>query len=1004
MINTRQKVKRIDRRISLHASNRLVDQLLSDDILTLIVDHQHILFKNKLSTLKRVYSLERNEEKKSKILNDWIYIASSYCYILFENDLDCCDDLAIEIFTAYYLIAKLVFMNIKSSPVDFNLMNSKDRTNMTILLNKYDDLMSTHRHDYFKKICEKVDLLVPPSDYLTTKTHQSEKSLDLNTLRKSINSPAEFYPQSKHDDEDVDGDGDDDILSTTSSTYNSSDSSANETKSSFPTSIMRSISAESLFSMDPQNVVLLNVQTRNIHSSSRRIFTIDPKSIIDPQYFSTSIIPYLNTDDTIIFFTRSETITGIERYLYNVLTMNNFQNIFWLKGGYHAFKSEFLKNKTAKEIRSPQQLSNRSPPPPIPQTKPILTTTPNMSDTLNRNSPFQPSPSPNDQSLNKSLYPATPNNDINKTTTITTNKNPNQRYSHSYSSLADSKSSVSNESLPQHPIYPSNDNSFRKLTYLNKSVQNLSNENIYNSIQNKNQTLNSAIQSKTLLPSSLPPIPPVPKTKPIVSSTNAPPIPNIPLPKEYLPSPPKLYKLSRLDYKPTISLRNLGSTCYINSLIQCLFSLSKFRHFFINDEKLKSYLHDLNSRNLKLTSGFHDLFSTFYDKSPHNALPPVIDMTKFLSIIARLNPSYNIPNEQQDTSQFFYYIIDELHKELKYNYSTTMKLGLVSLNNDNDEKFHDWQLKLLQNEGYSFIQNLFNIKEAVVMKCNRCGYTSTRYDTSIMIHLSLKSTSCTLNEILMQNYKPEEMSTSLGNAWDCDGCTKAEKELEELQEKIEREHDINMASSKEKLKEKEHDKDNSKEKDKSKKNKDKDKQKESILSKTLFRRHNNKTKNKESKDSKDSDIEKFDATPEPNDFISNVLTESERKEYNRLADIFTRERIAYRSVEFIELPDVLVLCLSLFNPNQQDAKVIMKNLKFPETLNMQFEKCSRVYKLNSWIDHLGSSIDSGHYTATVPFQQSSYIVCDDDKLTPAQNIANNTVSDNDVYLLFYEAI
>lgn len=1016
MVSSNHKMRRVDRRVSLQATNRLQDQLLTNEIVTSIADHQYTLFKNKFNTLKRVYALEKNEEKNRKILNDWIYIASTYCYILSENDFDCCDEFAVELFAAYYLICKLVFKKVKDSG-DLSSVDTKDRSNINILLTKSNDLLSSTRHDYFHLVKSHISSLLSSTVNDDTELTTRSKSLDPKNMlnnhndsnKTNMNSPADFYPQSNGTGDDDYADNEDDN-SSTSSTTNSLESLSPDGNTFFP---MNSINAESVYDLNPEHLLILNIQAKNIRSRNIKILTVSPNSIKDPYYFEASVLPYLRPKLTIVFFTRSEIITEIETSVYTQLRSHKFEKSYWLEGGFHAFKREASRHKLLEEVppvgKSPlnhfQPLQSRqiakqtstvsSTPPPIPIAMPIITnstidsTIENpMRNTNNYNEPQQ-SPSFHYQNSNNTLYPN--NNNTNGVL-------PNG--SSSYSSLSDSKSTTSNESTVQYPLYNSTENAFKRLSM--GAVEDSTNQNPLTQQIKSMKIPQQQIQTAPSYP--LPPIPTAPPIQPIVTTTTIPSVPNTVSQKSVQPT---LYQLSRLDYKPLVSLRNLGSTCYINSMIQCLFSLKKFRQFFINDDKLKKYITELvNKRNLRLTSGFHEMFLNFYDRSPHNALPPVIDITRFLSIIARLNPSYNIPNEQQDTSQFLYYIIDELHKELKMNYERANQLGLLELTPDEEkgEKYFNWQLRTLEHEGFSFIQNLFNIKEAVVMKCSRCGYQSTRYDTSIMMHLSLKRSASSLNDILKQNFVPEEMSARLGNAWDCDGCTKAEKELEELQEKIERENE-NLSNFKEREFQ---DKDKEKEKEKEKgknKNKDKDKDKAKLSSK-LFRRHKGKN-HKESKESKETDNEatEIETTPDlPTEFLSNTLTEHEKNEYNRLADIFTRERIAYRSIEFVDLPDVLVLCLSLFDPSQKGAKVSAKHLKFPETLNMEFEKCSRSYKLNSWIDHLGSSIDSGHYTATVPFQKDKYIVCDDDKLLPAQRSFSGTVQDNNVYLLFYEAV
>jgi ubiquitin C-terminal hydrolase len=911
-------VRRIQRRVSLQTKKRDAQQTLSENIIISIIDHQHALFKNKSAALQRVYALELDSDKNMKILNDWIYIASGYCFILFENDLDGCDELALEIFTAFYLILKFIFIEQRNKHA---FINSNDQSNINILYSRYQDILSTSRNLYYQFIINYVNKLTTIDEIPKQQPKQNDlKSLDPNSLRNSIYSPSEFYPQS-------------DLLEISST---SSDSSSNSPIIAPLNPMIKSIDVNSFALIDPKSLIVINIQSRSVHSTNRSILTLDPSLVNNSVYFDKKILPFLQPENAIVIFSKSKTFSDLENQFANQLIKNGFANIFWLEGGYYTFKNFFVKfppnnngfTKLPNEPKIPIICSG--------------TNDSQLKPNLNFIKGSSPPPIPKARSLISSIDNATLPHQIPSLT--------NSGQSLIVPEITPPSYLLTSNSLQnQHPIYSSTENNFKKM-----------------SLSNSNRTMFQPSQPLSSQPLSVSPIP---------------------QPTQLYQSKQQQYKLPhKLEYKPIVTLRNLGSTCYINSMIQCLFSITKFREFFINDEKLQAYLSDLQGSNAILASGFHELFNTFYAKSKFASPPPLIEMNRFLSIIANLNPSYNIPNEQQDTSQFLYYIIDELHRELKFQSDKAQKLGLVTLTTNNDEHYYNWQLKTLKNEGFSSIQNLFNIKEAVVMKCNRCGYTSTRYDTSIMLHLSLKKSHSSLQEILSNNFLPEEMSSRLGNSWDCDGCNKAEKELEELQEKIEREHDTNLAHSKFK--------------EKSDKDKTKDKEGNKILKRRFFRHITS------SKSSKESDSEPIsrNETPDPAiDLYSNTLTDKEKQEYNRLADIFTRERIAYRSVELVELPDVLVLCLSLFNTSQQDAKVNLKHLKFPETLNMEFEKCCRVYKLNSWIDHWGSNIDSGHYTATVEYGTKQWIMCDDDKVQAPQDKEGGLVRDPNVYLLFYEA-
>ncbi|KGK34780.1 hypothetical protein JL09_g6071, partial [Pichia kudriavzevii] len=90
-------ILKVQRRISLQTKARDELQELPESVIKSIAQHQNALFNNKLSMLEKAYSLEREDVKFKKIMNDWVYIASNYCFLLVENHLDGCDELAVEL-------------------------------------------------------------------------------------------------------------------------------------------------------------------------------------------------------------------------------------------------------------------------------------------------------------------------------------------------------------------------------------------------------------------------------------------------------------------------------------------------------------------------------------------------------------------------------------------------------------------------------------------------------------------------------------------------------------------------------------------------------------------------------------------------------------------------------------------------------------------------------------------------------------------------------------------
>ena len=868
-----ERQKKLNRRVSLQAPLRKNKLKLSDDVIESIVTFQTQLFQNRIQSLNNAYSNDPKFERDLKIINDWVYISSNLCYLISSYDFELIEEVVLQSFTMFYLIMKFKLLKINSS-----LCTKEDFQNINILSQKLVSFttLSTYSvyFSHIKQIVDNTDKLSTIEETLNNHTNNltnNRKSLDPRAKHNSLSS-SDLYPNEDNDDDDDDDDeqSEEDLDNTFQEYIPSSkpvqlsdtDSTSSEESTTIPT-----VEVKDLASFQNE-LLIININDQKLRSSSKTIITVPPQYVNNREFLKLNVLPYLQKQNKIVIFSKSNYITHLETDLFTLLISLHFNNVYWLKGGYTSFEKYYITHRAP--AKTPFKAN--SPPPPIPMAEPLI---PISTYTNNQSSTPNPSSSSTQTSLQQSL---------------------------------------------QHKL--------------------------------KNQMNQSTLPR----PLSIPPL-----VKSVQTNTTS------------------LYQLSRLDYKPLVTLRNMGSTCYINSMIQCLFSIKKFREFFINDGFLKKYLFDLNNKqNIKLTSGVHELFTNFYNMSPHNASPPVIDMTRFLSVVARLNPHYNIPNEQQDTSQFLYYIIDQLHKELKFNFNKAVSLNLINFPHNSNEKYNSWLQKSYENEGFSFIQNLFNIQEEVKMRCQRCGYESVKYETSIMIYLSIKNKKTSLEEIIKRNFVPEEMSLALGNAWDCDGCNKAEKELEVLQSKLEKDHDIYMAQHKIKeLTEKEREKDKPK-------------------SKFKFFKLPIPSSKHEGTPQPDHDFEPYPYTIPLNDF--------EKREYNRLADIFTRERKAYRTVELIELPDVLVFCLSLFNPSQQGGKINLKDLKFPEILNMDLKGREKVYKLNSWIDHWGNSIDSGHYTATATYNDNQWITFDDDHFNGPHTKFGNYVQDNNVYLLFYEAV
>ena len=428
--------------------------------------------------------------------------------------------------------------------------------------------------------------------------------------------------------------------------------------------------------------------------------------------------------------------------------------------------------------------------------------------------------------------------------------------------------------------------------------------------------------------------------------------------------------LNRTNFVPLVRLFNFGSTCYMNSMIQCLFTMPYFQNLFINRSKFSQILHTERS---SLALSFNHLFMDLYRADGYYIVKPV----RFVKLCAQLKPDFRIPYEQQDTSQFLYFIMEKLHNELKIS-DTPQNREMFKTGDPETDPFAlyssrkgyiKWHDSLVQSEGVSPINGLFQIQQESCLHCGRCGYQSYNFDYSSMLHLNLSGEEYHLSDLILKNLKVEELSDRFGNAWKCPSCEKMANRLSNLEHKCTEYTELDNLGS---------------ESDQSSKRK------------SFFNHRHKKTKDKrKNSPTRNTEYGKLNLS---------VLDPEERTEYESLKSTLSKPNVSFKSTAFIKLPKVLIIYLAKFDLYQK--KLTNVNLHFARTLKFKLTRDGKEityqYRLGSWIDHLGSSISSGHYTAVVS-RNDEWFYCDDENISRLQ-YTENEVKDPDAYLLFYTLV
>ncbi|RKP29035.1 ubiquitinyl hydrolase [Metschnikowia bicuspidata] len=122
-------------------------------------------------------------------------------------------------------------------------------------------------------------------------------------------------------------------------------------------------------------------------------------------------------------------------------------------------------------------------------------------------------------------------------------------------------------------------------------------------------------------------------------------------------------------------MQNLGNSCYVNSVVQALFSLAAYRDYFAQmsfDFSVENPAQDLASQLLKLYDG---LISGRYSRPSGlkgDQYQEGIKPHTFKNLVGANHAEFRT-NKQQDASEFLHYLLDKIDKELGLSVNRDLK-------------------------------------------------------------------------------------------------------------------------------------------------------------------------------------------------------------------------------------------------------------------------------------------------------------------------------------------
>jgi len=484
---------------------------------------------------------------------------------------------------------------------------------------------------------------------------------------------------------------------------------------------------------------------------------------------------------------------------------------------------------------------------------------------------------------------------------------------------------------------------------------------------------------------------------------------------------PTIEKNSNIFVSLSITgLRNLGNTCYINSMIQCLFSTTAFRDIFLSNEYEK-YLNmsnkhiSANTRRLSLSKSLNILFRKMYLNGGCSVVP-----IAFLKTCSILRPDLKIPDDQQDTQEFLMLMLDRLHDELSKQDEVVNKNPKLLLYDTthlkvNEKEYKKWFDENIMGNGLSPIDDFFQGQMESCLQCERCGYCTYNYSSFYVLSLAIPkkqkgftklSKSINLEECISMFTADEILSGE--NAWNCPRCYEEQKKkLLEKKKKVKQSQNLQVPT----------------------KSLERSREKHSIFKFGGSKRKKPKTINRSlspfrlirRSESKNREPENNIPTTSSSDFDAkyNSYDESEddfdELDEEKLRHWKNKKLITVKTLKFITLPKVLMIHLSRFyyDLTKKNNTIIT----YPLILTMTLKNKEVVrYRLYGIVNHTGNLI-SGHYTSLInkdydhslKSKEQKWYYFDDEVVKEERNHGDmdngiNKISSKDAYVLFYEKI
>ncbi|PWA28682.1 hypothetical protein CCH79_00014814 [Gambusia affinis] len=193
-----------------------------------------------------------------------------------------------------------------------------------------------------------------------------------------------------------------------------------------------------------------------------------------------------------------------------------------------------------------------------------------------------------------------------------------------------------------------------------------------------------------------------------------------------------------------VGLRNIGNTCFLNAVVQCLSHTCVLRNYCL----LKSYKHEKFSKEeAKLMESFSQVLSGLWDVREGDT---VVNPRQFYSVFKAAVPYFS-GYSQQDAQEFLRFLLDKLHTEINrrpYVKRTGKEPQQQYVRFRISEEANAMWKKHLERDD-SIIVDLFSGQLRSSLHCSVCSHYSNTFDVFCDLSLPIPKRS-SVGEVTLQ--------------------------------------------------------------------------------------------------------------------------------------------------------------------------------------------------------------------------------------------------------------